>query len=68
MKTHVPLEEARKKVWLVDSKGLIVKSRLNSLQHFKKPWALEHQPVTDLLDAVKVCILLFFSVFGHINM
>ncbi|KAK1434151.1 hypothetical protein QVD17_11069 [Tagetes erecta] len=51
--THVPLEEARKKVWLVDSKGLIVKSRLNSLQQFKKPWAHEHQPVTDLLDAVK---------------
>nr|BAZ95857.1 NADP-dependent malic enzyme gene [Flaveria floridana] len=51
--TRAPLEEARKKVWLVDSKGLIVKSRLNTLQHFKKPWAHEHQPVTDFLDAVK---------------
>ncbi|KAK9066222.1 hypothetical protein SSX86_013543 [Deinandra increscens subsp. villosa] len=51
--TRAPLEETRKNIWLVDSKGLIVKSRLNSLQHFKKPWAHEHQPVTDLLDAVK---------------
>ncbi|KAL9999958.1 putative malate dehydrogenase (oxaloacetate-decarboxylating) (NADP(+)) [Helianthus debilis subsp. tardiflorus] len=51
--TRAPLEEARKKIYLVDSKGLIVKSRLNSLQHFKKPWVQEHQPVTDLLDAVK---------------
>ncbi|KAJ0579600.1 putative malate dehydrogenase (oxaloacetate-decarboxylating) (NADP(+)) [Helianthus annuus] len=35
--TRAPLEEARKKIWLVDSKGRIVKSQLNSLQHFKKP-------------------------------
>ncbi|KAL8250131.1 hypothetical protein R6Q59_033824 [Mikania micrantha] len=51
--TQAPLEEARKNIWLVDSKGLIVKSRLNSLQHFKKPWAHEHKPVTNLLDALK---------------
>ncbi|KAH7523557.1 hypothetical protein FEM48_Zijuj06G0024700 [Ziziphus jujuba var. spinosa] len=48
-----PVEEARKKIWLVDSKGLIVKSRLGSLQHFKKPWAHEHEPVKELVDAVK---------------
>ncbi|KAL7168079.1 hypothetical protein ACSBR2_038510 [Camellia fascicularis] len=42
-----------KKIWLVDSKGLIVSSCKNSLQHFKKPWAPEHEPVKDLLDAVK---------------
>ncbi|XP_058213739.1 NADP-dependent malic enzyme-like isoform X2 [Rhododendron vialii] len=48
-----PLEEARKKIWLVDSKGLIVSSRKDSLQHFKKPWAHEHEPVKDLLDAIK---------------
>ncbi|XP_028054701.1 NADP-dependent malic enzyme-like isoform X1 [Camellia sinensis] len=41
-----------KKIWLVDSKGLIVSSCKNSLQHFKKPWAPEHEPVKDLLDAV----------------
>uniref|UniRef100_A0A2P2MKJ8 Malic enzyme n=2 Tax=Rhizophora mucronata TaxID=61149 RepID=A0A2P2MKJ8_RHIMU len=51
--TKAPLEETRKKVWLVDSKGLIVSSRKDSLQQFKKPWAHEHEPVKDLLNAVK---------------
>ncbi|KAL0333853.1 UNVERIFIED_CONTAM: NADP-dependent malic enzyme [Sesamum angustifolium] len=51
--SKIPLEETRKKIWLVDSKGLIVNSRKQSLQHFKKPWAHEHEPVHNLLDAVK---------------
>eukprot|EP00262_Sarcandra_glabra_P013756 TRINITY_DN387_c1_g2_i4.p1 TRINITY_DN387_c1_g2~~TRINITY_DN387_c1_g2_i4.p1 ORF type:complete len:628 (+),score=103.08 TRINITY_DN387_c1_g2_i4:268-2151(+) len=51
--TKAPLEETRKKIWLVDSKGLIVRSRKESLQHFKKPWAHDHEPVNGLLDAVK---------------
>ncbi|KAK2991815.1 hypothetical protein RJ640_006375 [Escallonia rubra] len=51
--TKAPLEETRKKIWLVDSKGLIVNSRKESLQHFKKPWAHEHEPVKELADAVK---------------
>ncbi|PSR91281.1 NADP-dependent malic enzyme like [Actinidia chinensis var. chinensis] len=52
-KTNSPVEETRKKIWLVDSKGLVVSSRVESLQHFKKPWAHEHEPVKELLDAVK---------------
>ncbi|XP_012472405.1 NADP-dependent malic enzyme [Gossypium raimondii] len=51
--TKIPVEETRKKIWLVDSKGLIVNSRKESLQHFKKPWAHDHEPVKDLLGAVK---------------
>ncbi|BAD87057.1 putative NADP-dependent malic protein [Oryza sativa Japonica Group] len=51
--TKAPIEECRKKIWLVDSKGLIVSSRKETLQHFKKPWAHEHEPVGNLLDAVK---------------
>ncbi|KAI3920972.1 hypothetical protein MKW92_029732 [Papaver armeniacum] len=51
--TQSPVEETRKKIWLVDSKGLIVGSRKESLQHFKKPWAHEHEPVKELIDAVK---------------
>ncbi|GMH13698.1 hypothetical protein Nepgr_015539 [Nepenthes gracilis] len=51
--TKAPLEETRKKIWLVDSKGLIVRSRIDSVQDFKKPWAHEHEPVKDLSDAVK---------------
>ncbi|KAJ7965922.1 Malic enzyme [Quillaja saponaria] len=52
-RTEAPLEETRKKIWLVDSKGLIVSSRSESLQHFKKPWAHVHEPVKELVDAVK---------------
>uniref|UniRef100_A0A7N0UX68 Malic enzyme n=1 Tax=Kalanchoe fedtschenkoi TaxID=63787 RepID=A0A7N0UX68_KALFE len=51
--TNLPLEEARKKIWLVDSKGLIVSSRKESLQHFKKPWAHEHEPIRNLIDVVQ---------------
>ncbi|CAA0829186.1 NADP-dependent malic enzyme 4- chloroplastic [Striga hermonthica] len=51
--TKAPLVETRKKIWLVDSKGLIVSHRKESLQHFKKPWAHECEPVDNLLDAVK---------------
>ncbi|XP_058728689.1 NADP-dependent malic enzyme-like [Vicia villosa] len=52
--TKTPNEESRRKIWLVDSKGLIVSSRANSLQHFKKPWAHEHEPVCTLIETVKV--------------
>uniref|UniRef100_A0A2N9GRZ4 Malic enzyme n=1 Tax=Fagus sylvatica TaxID=28930 RepID=A0A2N9GRZ4_FAGSY len=51
--TKAPLEETRKKIWLVDSKGLIVNSRKESLQQFKKPWAHDHEPIKELVDAVK---------------
>ncbi|XP_010915394.1 NADP-dependent malic enzyme [Elaeis guineensis] len=51
--TNAPIEECRKKIWLVDSKGLIVSSRKTSLQHFKKPWAHEHEPISNLLGAVQ---------------
>ncbi|CAI0474726.1 unnamed protein product [Linum tenue] len=50
--TQMPLDEARKNIWLVDSKGLIVESRRESLQHFKKPWAHDHEPIETLLEAV----------------
>ncbi|WJX86248.1 NADP-dependent malic enzyme 4, chloroplastic [Trifolium repens] len=51
-RTNSQLDEVRKNIWLVDSKGLIVSSRKESLQHFKKPWAHDHEPVKELVDAV----------------
>lgn len=45
--------------------GLIVSSRKESLQHFKQNWAHEHEPVTTLLDAVKVWLK--FRVFVYVK-
>ncbi|XLR57573.1 hypothetical protein S83_008245, partial [Arachis hypogaea] len=52
LQTNAPLDEVHKNIWLVDSKGLIVGSRKESLQHFKKPWAHDHEPVHRLVDAI----------------
>jgi len=50
----VPLEEARKHVWLKDSKGLIVKNRPEGgLSHHKEPFAHEHEPMSELADIVR---------------
>ncbi len=43
---------ARKRCWLVDSKGLVVKSRTGLTGH-KMPYAHEHAPIGDFLAAVK---------------
>ncbi|CAM0882766.1 unnamed protein product [Alopecurus aequalis] len=53
MQSNLSPEEARKNIWLVDSKGLIVSSRRESIQPFKKLFAHEHEPVKDLLSAIK---------------
>jgi malate dehydrogenase (oxaloacetate-decarboxylating)(NADP+) len=46
------LAEARRTCWLVDSKGLVVKSRTD-LAHHKLNYAHDHAPVSDLLGAIK---------------
>lgn len=82
VQTDTPVDDCRKKIWLVDSKvgcssgivarsnifsetynvlmlcvtvtqGLLVESRKESLQHFKKPFAHEHEPMKTLLEAVQ---------------
>jgi malate dehydrogenase (oxaloacetate-decarboxylating)(NADP+) len=45
--------EARKRCWLFDSRGLVVKSRGGELAHHKVAYAHDHHPVATLLDAVK---------------
>ncbi len=44
--------DARKRCWLVDSKGLVVKSR-EGLPAQKLPYAHDHAPIGDFLSAVK---------------
>ncbi|KAI9911151.1 hypothetical protein PsorP6_009689 [Peronosclerospora sorghi] len=51
--TGKSLEDARKQIWLVDSRGLIVNSRKESLQHHKLLFAHEAQECPDLLFAVE---------------
>lgn len=44
--------EARRRVWFVDSKGLVVKSRPGLADH-KLPFAHEHPPAGNLIEAVE---------------
>jgi len=45
--------DARKRCWLFDSRGLVVKARGDELAHHKVNYAHDHPPVATLLDAVK---------------
>jgi len=46
-------DEARRRCWLVDSEGLVVKSRTRLAEH-KRHYAHEHPPVGDFLSAVRM--------------
>jgi malate dehydrogenase (oxaloacetate-decarboxylating)(NADP+) len=47
------VDEARKRIYLLDSKGLVTKARYESLQEFKKPYAHEHPACPTFLSAIK---------------
>jgi len=50
----ISLEEAKKKVWLKDSRGLIVADRpAGGISHHKEPFAHQHAPMEDLGEIVK---------------
>lgn len=46
-------EQALRQCWLVDSQGLVVKSRVNLAEH-KLTYAHEHPPAGDFLSAIKM--------------
>ena len=48
----LPEAEARKRCWLVDSRGLVVQSRTDLGEH-KRPYAHQHDQVPDFFSAVK---------------
>jgi malate dehydrogenase (oxaloacetate-decarboxylating)(NADP+) len=50
-KQGISPEKARSRIWFVDSKGLVVKSRTD-LAHHKLPYAHDHAPLKDLEDIV----------------
>ncbi|XP_028655935.2 NADP-dependent malic enzyme, mitochondrial-like [Erpetoichthys calabaricus] len=52
-KEGIPHSEAIKRIWMVDSKGLIVKGRGN-LNHEKEQFAQEHPQVKTLEEAVNI--------------
>jgi malate dehydrogenase (oxaloacetate-decarboxylating)(NADP+) len=46
------IEEAQKKCWMFDTRGLVVKGR-KRLEEFKKPYAHKYQSITSFLDCIK---------------
>ena len=50
----VPFDEAKKKIWMKDSRGLIVKDRPEGgITHHKAPFAQSHKPMKELNEIVK---------------
>jgi len=48
----MPETDARRRCWFVDSKGLVVKSRTDLVDH-KRPYAHDHAPVSGFLQAIE---------------
>jgi malate dehydrogenase (oxaloacetate-decarboxylating)(NADP+) len=56
--------EARDRCWFVDSKGLVVKSRLETLAEHKRPYAHDHEHIATLagsVDALSPTVLIGVS-------
>jgi malate dehydrogenase (oxaloacetate-decarboxylating)(NADP+) len=52
MKEGLSLNDGLRRCWFMDSKGLVVKSRKDLAEH-KLPFAHDHEPVDNLLEAVE---------------
>lgn len=55
LELEIPIEEARKQIFLVDSKGLVTKHRGDNIQHHKKDFAHDIEECRDLKSAIN-CI------------
>lgn len=51
--SNISIQEAREHIWLVDSEGLVVKSRMESLGNHKLPFAKDVPLQHDLISSVK---------------
>jgi len=52
MREEIPETDARQRCWFVDVNGLVVRSR-GDLSDFNLPFAHDHEPLPDLLSAVR---------------
>ncbi|MBT8047876.1 MAG: NAD-dependent malic enzyme [Xanthomonadales bacterium] len=60
------VEEARKLVWMCDSKGLVTTTRKGKLDKHKIPYARDEKPAPELLDVVKrVKPTIIIGASGH---
>jgi malate dehydrogenase (oxaloacetate-decarboxylating)(NADP+) len=50
---QIDQDEARKKIWMVDSRGLVTRSRSKTLQSHKKAYACDGEDAANLLEVVK---------------
>jgi malate dehydrogenase (oxaloacetate-decarboxylating)(NADP+) len=48
----IPAAEARRRCWMVNSRGLVVQSRTDLADH-KRPYAHDHEPLPDLLSSIR---------------
>jgi len=49
----ISLDEARQRIWLIDSRGLVSTQRSDRLEEHKIPYARDEEPIDELLDVVR---------------
>jgi Malic enzyme len=52
IKEGISKEEAQSKIWMFNTKGLIISSRLD-IEDFQRPYAHEHIPVKNFVEAIE---------------
>jgi malate dehydrogenase (oxaloacetate-decarboxylating)(NADP+) len=47
------LEQARSRIWMLDSKGLLTRDRSDTLAEHKRDFVRDEEPLTDLVDVIR---------------